>query len=123
MGPGLYPDVAGSQHAFPGRLRRQAHGVAEARANPVPTPLPILAVLGMESAFKPFAESFMGARGLMQIIPSFHMDKLAPIGGEATVLDAVANIFVGSRILSEYVSRNGSLEAGLQYYNGAQLDR
>jgi hypothetical protein len=85
-------------------------------------PLLILAVIAIESRFNPFAESFMGAKGLMQIIPTFHMDKLAPIGGEETVLHAVANIFVGSRILSEYISRNGSLEAGLQFYNGAAWD-
>jgi hypothetical protein len=32
------------------------------------------------------------------------------------------NIPVGARILKEYIRRTGSLEAGLQFYNGAWAD-
>jgi hypothetical protein len=38
------------------------------------------------------------------------------------VLDPESNIHVGTRILQEYVYRTGSLEAGLQFYNGASWD-
>src|SRR6185295_15485030 len=84
-------------------------------------PLLILAVITIESRFNPVAESVMGAKGLMQIIPRFHRDKLGALGDEAT-LDPETNILVGSRILQEYVYRTGTLEAGLQYYNGAMSD-
>ena len=82
-------------------------------------PLVLLAVISVESRFNPVAESVMGAKGLMQIIPRYHPAKLAAFGGEAAVWDPEANIVVGARILQEYVYRTGTLEAGLQFYNGA----
>jgi soluble lytic murein transglycosylase-like protein len=85
-------------------------------------PLLVLAMISIESSFNPLAESSMGAKGLMQIIPRFHLAKLAAHGGEEAVLDPESNIAVGARILQEYVYRTGSLEAGLQQYNGASRD-
>ncbi|HZQ72432.1 MAG TPA: lytic transglycosylase domain-containing protein [Burkholderiales bacterium] len=85
-------------------------------------PLLLLAMIAVESRFNPFAQSDNGAKGLMQIIPRYHLDKLAPLGGESAVLDPEANIRVGAQILQEYVARAGSLEAGLQVYNGAADD-
>jgi soluble lytic murein transglycosylase-like protein len=85
-------------------------------------PLLVLAVISIESGFNPVAESAMGAKGLMQIIPRYHRAKLSEAGGEEAVLDPEANIYVGVRILQEYVYRRGTLEAGLQYYNGASAD-
>jgi soluble lytic murein transglycosylase-like protein len=85
-------------------------------------PLLLLAVISVESRFNPIAESVMGAKGLMQIIPRFHQAKLAARGGEAAVWDPEANIAIGARILQEYVVRTGTLEAGLQFYNGAFAD-
>ncbi len=85
-------------------------------------PLLVLAVISVESRFNPVAESAMGAKGLMQIIPRFHRDKLEDLGGEEAVLDPETNIRVGARILQEYVYRTGTLEAGLQSYNGATSD-
>ena len=85
-------------------------------------PLLVLAVISIESRFNPIAESGMGARGLMQIIPRFHLDKLRQAGGEDAVFDPESNIHVGARILQEYVHRTGTLEAGLQFYNGAWRD-
>jgi soluble lytic murein transglycosylase-like protein len=85
-------------------------------------PLLVLAVISVESRFNPIAESVMGAKGLMQIIPKYHADKLAAAGGEDAVFDPESNIEVGARILQEYVRRTGTLEAGLQFYNGASRD-
>ena len=89
-------------------------------------PLLVLAVISVESRFNPVAESVMGAKGLMQIIPKFHRAKLEALGGalegDAAALDPETNIRVGVRILQEYVYRTGTLEAGLQYYNGAAGD-
>jgi hypothetical protein len=85
-------------------------------------PLLVLAVISIESRFNPIAESVMGAKGLMQIIPKYHLDKLLPAGGEDVVFDPESNIHIGTRILQEYVHRTGTLEAGLQFYNGAWRD-
>jgi Transglycosylase SLT domain len=85
-------------------------------------PLLILAVISVESRFNPIAESDMGAKGLMQVIPRFHTEKLAVHGGEDAVLDPKTNILVGAQILKEYIRLAGGLEAGLQMYNGAADD-
>jgi len=85
-------------------------------------PLLVLAVISIESRFNPIAESVMGARGLMQIIPRYHLARLNEHGGEDAVFDPESNILVGARILQEYVYRNGSLAGGLQSYNGASRD-
>ena len=85
-------------------------------------PLLLLAVISVESRFNPIAESVMGAKGLMQIIPKYHRAKLVHLGGEAALWDPEANIRLGAFILQEYVYRTGTIEAGLQYYNGAFWD-
>jgi len=85
-------------------------------------PLLVLAVIAVESRFNPVAESVMGAKGLMQIIPKYHREKLAAMGGDQAVLDPESNIYVGAQILKEYVHLTGTLEGGLQYYNGALRD-
>lgn len=85
-------------------------------------PILILAVMAVESRFNPVAESLVGAKGLMQVVPRHHLDKLMEHGGEDAVLDPVTNIALGARILKEYIRRTGSLEAGLQFYNGALAD-
>lgn len=82
-------------------------------------PLLILAVMAIESRFNPFAESPVGAQGLMQVMSKVHKDKFHPMGGTQAALNPVANIRVGSQILKEYVTRGGSVEAGLKKYVGA----
>ena len=82
-------------------------------------PLLILAVMAVESRFNPIAESVMGAKGLMQVIPKFHQDKLDALGGEDSVFDPMTNILVGARILKDAVRRGGGLMPGLQLYAGA----
>lgn len=85
-------------------------------------PLLILAVMAVESRFNPIAESVMGAKGLMQVIPRFHQDKLDALGGGDSVLDPMTNVMVGARILKDAVRRGGGLMPGLQLYNGAFSD-
>jgi soluble lytic murein transglycosylase-like protein len=82
-------------------------------------PLLILSVMAIESRFNPFAESPVGAQGLMQVMSKVHRDKFEDHGGVKAALDPVANIRVGSQILKEYVTRGGSVEAGLKLYVGA----
>ncbi len=82
-------------------------------------PLLILAVMAIESRYNPVAESSMGAKGLMQIIPKYHQEKLLEHGGEHALLDPEVNIQVGAQILREYLRRFGGTEAALQKYAGA----
>jgi soluble lytic murein transglycosylase-like protein len=82
-------------------------------------PLLILAVMAVESRYNPVAESTMGAKGLMQVIPKFHGDKLLEHGGESALLDPHVNIQVGAQILREYLRRFGETETALQMYAGA----
>jgi soluble lytic murein transglycosylase-like protein len=82
-------------------------------------PLLILAVMAVESRYNPVAESNMGAKGLMQVIPKFHPEKLAEHGGESALLDPQVNIQVGAQILREYLRRYGETETALQMYAGA----
>ena len=82
-------------------------------------PLLILAVMAIESRYNPVAESVMGAKGLMQIIPKFHLDKLLDHGGEPALLEPEVNIAVGAQILREYQRRSGDVETALQMYAGA----
>lgn len=85
-------------------------------------PLLIIAVIAIESRFNPIAESGAGAKGLMQIIPKYHTDKLEEFGGEQAVFDPATNIQVGSRILREYIRRTGNIGIALQMYAGALGD-
>jgi soluble lytic murein transglycosylase-like protein len=82
-------------------------------------PLLILAVMAIESRYNPVAESSMGARGLMQVIPKFHAEKIAGHGGEGSLLDPHVNIQIGAQILREYLRRFGETETALQMYAGA----
>lgn len=82
-------------------------------------PLLILAVMAIESRYNPVAESSMGAKGLMQIIPKYHQDKLLEHGGEYALLDPEVNIQVGAQILHEYMRRFAATETALQMYGGA----
>lgn len=82
-------------------------------------PLLIIAVISIESRFNPYSQSPMGAVGLMQIIPRYHMDKLPGEADSRRFLDPALNVRIGARILQESIQRQGGLMEGLQYYAGA----
>jgi hypothetical protein len=87
-------------------------------------PLLVVAMMAVESSFNPIAESVAGAKGLMQIIPKYHLEKFADFGGEQTVFDPRVNVLVGARILREYLlMASGDLFTALQTYAGAITDR
>lgn len=82
-------------------------------------PLLILSVVAVESSLNPFAESSMGAQGLMQVMTRIHAERFEAHGGQLAALDPVANMKVGSAILGDLINRGGSVERGLQLYVGA----
>ncbi|MCO5413215.1 lytic transglycosylase domain-containing protein [Ralstonia mojiangensis] len=82
-------------------------------------PLLILGVMAIESSFNPFAESGMGAQGLMQVMTKVHQDKYEVMGGVGAALNPYANIKVGALVLKDCIARAGSIEGGLKLYVGA----
>ncbi|MGY8905001.1 MAG: transglycosylase SLT domain-containing protein [Burkholderiales bacterium] len=84
-------------------------------------PTLILAIMAVESGFNPFAQSPVGAQGLMQVMTRVHSDKYEGFGGKLAAFDPVTNLRVGVKVLQECIARAGSVEGGLRYYVGAAL--
>lgn len=82
-------------------------------------PTLILAIMAVESSFNPFAQSSVGAQGLMQVMTRMHTDKYEPLGGKLAAFDPVTNLRVGVKVLMDCISRTGSVEGGLGCYVGA----
>jgi Transglycosylase SLT domain len=82
-------------------------------------PTLILAIMAIESSFNPFAQSSVGAQGLMQVMTQLHNDKYEAFGGNHAAFDPVTNLRVGVQVLKECISRAGNLETGLRFYVGA----
>ncbi|WP_312568054.1 lytic transglycosylase domain-containing protein [Comamonas sp.] len=82
-------------------------------------PTLILAVMAIESRFNPFAQSTVGAQGLMQVMTRVHTEKYDNFGGNHAAFDPISNLRVGAAILKEYIQITGSVEGALKYYVGA----
>ena len=82
-------------------------------------PMLILAIMAVESSFNPFAQSSVGAQGLMQVMTKVHDTKYTAFGGVHAAFDPVTNLRVGVQVLKECIARAGGLEAGLRFYVGA----
>lgn len=82
-------------------------------------PTLVLAVMAVESGFNPFAQSHVGAQGLMQVMTRIHHDKYEVFGGQNAAFDPVTNLRVGVQVLQDCIRRAGSLEGGLKHYVGA----
>jgi len=82
-------------------------------------PTLILAVMAVESSFNPFAQSPVGAQGLMQVLTRVHSDKYESFGGKLAAFDPLTNLRVGARVLMDCIGRTGSIEGGLRAYVGA----
>lgn len=83
-------------------------------------PLLVLGVIAVESRYNPFAESHVGAQGLMQVLTRVHVEKFDEFhGGQLSALNPVANVRVGTRILRDCIKRRGSVDGGLACYVGA----
>ncbi len=101
-----------------GALVREAWALGE-RARLDPTL--ILAIVAVESSFNPFAQSPMGAQGLMQVMTRVHDDKYEAFGGTHAAFDPITNLRVGVQVLRECIARAGSVAEGLRFYVGAAL--
>jgi hypothetical protein len=101
-----------------GALVREAWSLGE-RARLDPTL--ILAIVAIESSFNPFAQSPMGAQGLMQVMTHIHDDKYEAFGGTHAAFDPITNLRVGVQVLRECIARAGGVSEGLRFYVGAAL--
>lgn len=84
-------------------------------------PTLILAIMAVESSFNPFAQSPVGAQGLMQVMTRVHDDKYEAFGGVHAAFDPISNLRVGVQVLKECIRRAGSVQEGLRFYVGAAL--
>ncbi len=100
------------------RLVQEAWSIGQ-RAGLDPTL--ILAIMAVESSFNPFAQSAVGAQGLMQVMTRIHDDKYEAFGGTHAAFDPISNLRVGVQVLKECIARAGSLQDGLRHYVGAAL--
>ena len=88
----------------------------EASRNELP-PEMVLSVMHVESLFKRFAISRVGAQGLMQIMPFWKDEIDHP---QANLFDIDTNIRFGCTILKHYLDREkGNWERALARYNGS----
>ena len=77
----------------------------------------VLAVIDVESAFDPFAVSYAGAVGLMQVMP-FWPTELGL--SKKDLIDVELNIRMGTSILAYYLERErGDYRRALGRYNGS----
>lgn len=118
------------EHVAPVERTLEARGVPAERARQIAWPLvehsyrneldpaTVLAVLWIESRGKPSATSFVGARGLMQIMP-MHQGRWKGCDPASDLYDIESNLCYGTRILSWYMRRYGGDEQrALLGYNG-----
>jgi hypothetical protein len=84
-------------------------------------PTLILAIMAIESSFNPFAQSTVGAQGLMQVHTKVHDDKFIAFGGKRAAFDPISNLRVGVQVLKDCIQRAGNVNEGLRHYVGAAL--
>lgn len=128
LAPGLTAAQAKALRNYLGRKYRIAESVAGAIVNTAFVmarerglePQLVLAVIAIESRYNPYAESHVGAQGLMQVMTSVHKDKFQAFEeGTTAALNPIANIWVGTQILENCIRRRGSVQGGLACYVGA----
>jgi soluble lytic murein transglycosylase-like protein len=125
---GLTSSQAQALRSYIARKYKIAHSVAGALVNTAfivgkekaLDPQLILAVIAIESRYNPYAESHVGAQGLMQVMTSVHKEKFDAFSdGTMAALNPIANMRVGVQILYDCIKRRGSVEGGLACYVGA----
>ena len=79
----------------------------------------VLGLIQVESAFRKFAVSSVGARGYMQVMPFW--TRLIGDGGAGTLFHMQTNLRFGCVILRHYLEREcGDLFLALGRYNGSR---
>jgi soluble lytic murein transglycosylase-like protein len=88
--------------------------VAEGKRKKI-DPAMIVGIMMVESEMNPRARSFVGARGLMQVMP-FHRGRWGCKSRD--LYDIETNICLGVSVLADNIRRSPNLRVALQRYNG-----
>ncbi len=84
-------------------------------------PMLVLAVMTVESRYRNFAVSPVGAMGLMQVMPKTGEEIAARLGiswvGPQTLFDPIANVRVGVAYLKQLSDRYDHMDTALAAYN------
>lgn len=116
------------QSINPNLTEKEANHVVKATFKWAPEfnlePALILSIQTVESRFNRYAVSTAGALGLMQFIPSWHLDKMkAIIAGEKIekpdVFDVDSNIYMGAWIMRDCMNTHKVVDRALLCYNGS----
>ena len=84
------------------------------------SPTYLLAMIAKESGFNEKATNSYGAVGLMQVVPRYHPDLVADIGGPSALKHGPTNLKVGLKVLEGYMdAANGNLRKAMRRYTGS----
>jgi soluble lytic murein transglycosylase-like protein len=81
----------------------------------------VLAITKIESGFNKYAISSSGAFGLMQVVPSWHKEKVIRARdtlGDPNLFSINTNIYIGTWILKDCIKKHVGVYAALQCYSG-----
>jgi soluble lytic murein transglycosylase-like protein len=93
-----------------------AQAVLDAANRFAMSPVLLLGVIATESGFNRRAVSSMGAKGLMQVLPSAHPQL---VSGGKDLSDPAVNVAIGSSILRGYLdAAGGDVNSALSRYSG-----
>ena len=85
----------------------------------------LVALITVESRFRIEAVSQAGAKGLTQVIPSYHQDKITQAKQKLnlySIYEPRLNIYVGAWVLRDYMDNSKDMHSALQRYNGSLDD-
>ena len=85
-------------------------------------PALLLGVMYAESTFDRHAISHVGAFGLMQVLPRWHTEKFIKAReklGNPEPFDIETNIYLGSWVLKDCISKYKNISTGLKCFNGS----
>ena len=82
-------------------------------------PTLILAIMAVESSFNPFAQSPVGAQGLMQVMTGCTTTSTTPSAATHAAFDPITNLRVGVQVLQGVHPARRQRQEGLRHYVGA----
>jgi soluble lytic murein transglycosylase-like protein len=79
----------------------------------------VVSIIDKESSFKPISISSKSCKGLMQVHPKFHQDKITKFGIKGDEIYHIKNnVRLGCAIFREYYDQTGSITKALAKYYG-----
>jgi len=114
--------IASKFHVLPSLARAISWNAFQVSRDYRVNPYLVLAVIGVESSFRPYSVNPNGmAYGLMQIVPAVHQTRVASVGGVSSIRSIAVNIRIGTAILAEYGARKRNLVShALWRYSGGE---